>query len=146
MDKDVDNGNNQEKLFTQEEVNTIIRKRLERGAAKADPEQEERLKELDQREAELNRKAMQLDCRSYLTEQGYDVDLLDVISADNLDDFKSKADKLSAMITSKRNNYAAPLASYENHNVDPVEQAIKAAFSPENKHTPVDTFRPLPKE
>ena len=140
-EKNVDHGNDQEKLFTQEEVNAIIKKRLERIRAEeskqTDAETAARTAALDQREQELNRKAMSLECKSYLSDQGYDADLFDVISADNLDDFKAKADKLSGMIANKRNtSFAAPLGDAERVNADPVDDVIKAAFDPGYKHKP----------
>lgn len=146
----VDRGNDQgERLFTQEEVNAIVKKRLERvraeEAGKADEETAQRLAALDQREQELNKRAQDLDRRAYLTDNGYDSDLLDIIAADDLDSFKEKADRLAGMIRSGNNAFVAPLSA-ESVNADPVEDDIKAAFSRSYRHTPGDTFNPTPKE
>lgn len=88
------------KLFTQEEVNTIIRDRLARERAKNTPaeptEEEKRLNDLTIRE---NR----LACREYVMDQGLPAKLLEVLDTSNQEDFKAKADIVSGLL---RDNHA----------------------------------------
>lgn len=83
-----------EKLFTQDEVNELIRKRLTRDREKRgtpDPDLEQRTRDLDAREAAIS-------CKEYVSQKGYPADLLDIIGTDNADVFKDKADKIMGMI------------------------------------------------
>lgn len=85
------------KLFTQEEVNNIIRERLARERAKNTPqeptEEEKRLKDLNDRESKLA-------CREYVMDQGLPSQLLDVLDTSNHEDFKAKADIVSGLLKS----------------------------------------------
>lgn len=83
------------KLFTQEEVNNIIRDRLARERAKNTPqeptEEEKRLKDLNDRESKLV-------CREYVMDQGLPSQLLDVLDTSNHEEFKNKADIVSGLL------------------------------------------------
>lgn len=87
------------KLFTQEEVNNIVRDRLARERAKNIPqeptEEEKRLKDLNDRE---NRIA----CREYVMDQGLPAQLLDVLDTSNHEEFKNKADIVSGMLKANK--------------------------------------------
>lgn len=71
-------GNN-EKTFTQEEVNKIVQQRLERAKSK-EPD------ELAKREAELKNREMSLTIREQLSGAGLPKELASVISADTEDE------------------------------------------------------------
>ena len=141
MDKNVDNGNNQEKLFTQEEVDSIIRKRLERykanEPAKESKELEEREEALIRREKELEKRSFSFDCRDYLRMNGYDSSFIDLITADSLDEFKDKADKLHAIIEDEHRQSSAFVAPAFTSPFEVVKGSpISEAFSPERRHEP----------
>lgn len=109
MDQIIDQNNNQqlntqpagngnqsgEKLFTQEEVNNIVRDRLARERAKNIPqeptEEEKRLKDLNDRENKIA-------CREYIMDQGLPAQLLDVLDTSNHEEFKNKADIVSGLL------------------------------------------------
>mgnify|MGYP007070141310 CR=1 FL=1 len=83
-----------ERMFTSEEVNSIVRERLKRVKAKAaDDGSEARTKELDEREATLTAREKRLSCREYLRDNGLSDDLLDVFSADDAEVFIEKVNK-----------------------------------------------------
>lgn len=98
------------KLFTQEEVNTIIRDRLARERAKNTPseptEEEKRLNDLTIRE---NR----LACREYVMDQGLPSKLLDVLDTSNQEDFKAKADIVSGLLRDNHTSKADSAAIVE---------------------------------
>ena len=87
-----DNGNQGGgKMFTQEEVNQIIKERLDRERAKAKPpeptEEEKRAQELTARENKLS-------CREYLVNSGHPAELLDILDTSDPKDFQRKAESL----------------------------------------------------
>lgn len=91
-----ENGNQGNgKMFTQEEVNNIVRERLARERYKNSPqeptEEEKRLKDLTARENKLA-------CREYVMEQGLPSQLLDVLDTSNHEEFKSKAAIISELL------------------------------------------------
>lgn len=125
-----------EKLFTQEEVNEIIKNRLKRQGEKqkeavADAAAEAE-KALADKTVELNSRESRLDCKAYLIEKGYPPELLDVIDTSDTEKFKEKADTAVSTIGSKRKR-SAPLAS----NDSPLTDAtFTAAFKSGGKHQP----------
>lgn len=141
METNVDNGNNQEKLFTQDEVNEIIRKRLKKykgneEKTEADPD---RVSVLDQREKDLDRRSFELECREYIHEQGYNPEFMDFISADNIEDFKSKADGLSELVQ-RSNRFVPPRFNPEMNNSFGEMENIRKGFSPEYRHEPKEKY------
>lgn len=84
-----DNGNQaQGKTFTQEEVNNIVRERLARERAKAEPSQP------DQREQDLTARENALVCREYIAEKKYPKELLEFFPTDSAEQFKASVEKL----------------------------------------------------
>ena len=102
----------EEKMFTQEEVNQIIKKRLERQGkqyqAKEAEAASEAEKALESRTAELDSREKRLDCRAYLMDKKYPLDIIDIIDTSDVDAFKEKADRVMDMTGNKR---VAPIAS-----------------------------------
>ena len=92
-----------EKLFTQEEVNELIRKRLTRDREKRNPGDND----LDQRARDLDAREAAITCKEYVSEKGYPADLLDIIGTSNVDDFKAKADKIMGLASTNRGNPGA---------------------------------------
>lgn len=68
------------KTFTQDEVNAIVSERLKR-------EKDSIMKQLEQREKDLQIKENIFECKEYLHNNGYPVELMDIFNAENKDDF-----------------------------------------------------------
>jgi len=81
--------NQNERKFSQEDVNRIVKERLERERAKAaepSPEIQQRLDELDAREKKII-------CKEHLIESNLPSDLLDVFDTSDPEEFKCKVAK-----------------------------------------------------
>lgn len=96
-----------EKLFTQEQVNEIVKKRLGRQK-----EENANIQELEARAAQLTERENRLSCREYLLDKGYPVELLEIIDTSDVSKFMEKADK-SNQLFGGMNQEVAPLASTE---------------------------------
>ena len=84
-DQDEKNGTG---LFTQEQVNAIVSKRLkEQKAALA--------AELDQREKDINKREMAIRAAELLSEKGLDKSLASVLKYDTEDELKTAIDAIS---------------------------------------------------
>lgn len=93
-----DNGTQgNERLFTQAEVDKIIKDRLAR--AKATPKEPT---EAEIRERELTARESRLSCREYLLSQGYPAELLDVIDTSDCEVFCKKADTVARLMRAKQ--------------------------------------------
>ena len=114
-------------MFTQEQVNEIIKKRLGRQKEEETDEQE-----LKAREKELTARESKLSCKEYLIEKGYPAELLDVIDTSDVETFKNKADKANDVyFRMQQAQNVAPLANLDNSNYD----AVASAFV-DTKHEP----------
>ena len=116
----------QEALFTQEQVNEIIRKRLSKQKAET--------RDFTEREASLSAREKRMDCREYLTDQGYPVELLEIIDTSDVDEFKKRADMAYRLTGRSQVEYVAPLASLERVSGD--AESIKTVFGTPGKHKP----------
>ena len=96
------------KLFTQEEVNNIVKDRLARERAKNTPaeptEEEKRIQELNARESRIA-------CREYVMDQGLPSELLDVLDTSNHEEFKNKANIVSALLQASKPSTGADSAA-----------------------------------
>ena len=115
----------EEKMFTQEQVNEIVRKRL-----KEKKESEITSQELESRAAELDARESRLKCREYLMEKGYKSDLLDIIDTSNVEEFGKKADAVSRMYGCEETDIAPLASSPDDHGSGGV-----SAF-PDTTHVP----------
>lgn len=121
----------EEKLFTQEEVDTIVKKRLGRVKEENSKELEEKenalvkqmeekesnlTKQLEERENAIMQRETKLNCREYLMEQGYPMEMFDIIGYENVDDFKEKADKFHELLEKQNPRKGAPMANTEYNN------------------------------
>lgn len=113
MDQNTNQNNNQQpttqpadngdqgggKLFTQEEVNNIVRDRLARERSKNSPqeptEEEKRQRDLDARESKIA-------CREYVMDQSLPSQLLDVLDTSDHEKFKEKADIVSGLLKANK--------------------------------------------
>lgn len=82
------------KTFTQEEVNRIVSERLAKEKAKAEPKEDEREQALKARESRL-------DCREYIANKGYPIELLDMLDTSDAEKFRASVDKLVQLFPSR---------------------------------------------
>ena len=127
-----------ERLFTAEEVERIVKKRVKR--IKAETVQSEESKALAEdlrkreesiagREKDLKQRETRLNCQQYLFDNHYPMDLLDLIDTSDLEQFIKKADKVQGLYT---RSDSQPLANHDQYkNGDD----LKDAFKPQ-KHEP----------
>lgn len=87
------------KMFTQEEVNNIVRDRLARERAKNTPQEPT---EEEKRVQDLNTRESKLACREYVMDQGLPRQLLDVLDTSNYEEFKSKADIVTGLLNANK--------------------------------------------
>lgn len=122
----------QEKRFTQSDVDRIVKERLKRAERTADSAQAD---ELNAQRAELTQRQNRLECREYLLNSGYNPELLDILDTNNPNDFKSKADKLQRLIKASGPRVVAPLSMIGQEDV-PRGQGLAKAFNRNAKHKP----------
>lgn len=84
-------GGQGEKLFTQADLDRIIGERLARARVKAEPSPE------DAREADLKAREARLDCREFLTDKKYPVELLDILGTADVETFKGNVERLAGL-------------------------------------------------
>lgn len=127
-----DNGNKGggERLFTQEEVNHIVRDRLAKDRAKRAPAEPT---EAEKKEMELTARESRLSCREHLLDNGLPSSLLDAFDTSDVDKFKKAVDVVSGIIAEKAKGMEpAPL-----YNPDvPVSGTPATGFERGKKHTP----------
>ena len=112
-----------ERKFTQDEVNRIVKERLQRERSKAGAEQTE---QLAAKAAELAARESRLACKEYLLDSGYPPELLDAIDTSNPENFKSKAFAVVNALQSR----PAPCAATPSFEAEtPPGDGIAEAFS-----------------
>ncbi|WP_148465212.1 hypothetical protein [Peptoniphilus harei] len=99
--------NNKEKLFTQEEVDEIVKKRLSRKEKNIHDEVDKKVND------ELNKRSNNLDCKEYLIENGYPKDFMEIFDNETIDNFKIKVDKVMALIKANKKEVVPPLKNPE---------------------------------
>ena len=111
-----------EKMFTQEDVNRIVGERLARA---------KRETATDEREAALRVKEARLDCREYLSDKKYPVELLDILPTTDVEAFKGSVERLAGLFQHMENigptitvDLAAPLSSGSGGS-NPIADAFK---------------------
>jgi len=85
-------GDQGEKLFTQADLDRIIGERLSRERQKAEPSP------VEAREAELKARETRMDCREFISAEGYPADLLDILDTSDTEEFKEAVRKLDAIV------------------------------------------------
>ena len=116
-------GDQGEKLFTQADVDRIVGDRLAR--AKKD-------RANDDREAALKAKEARLDCREYLSDNKYPVELLDILDTADVESFKGNVERLAEMFRRTEDtgptitvDLGAPLSSSPCGNTGAIANAFK---------------------
>ena len=130
-----DNGNQGgSKMFTQEEVNQIVRERLARERAKNTPpeptEEEKQQQAMEQRMKDLSTRENRFECRSYVADRRLPAELLDLFDTSDFNEFVRKADTFMGVV--QRAVGAAPLYTHE----DPGDANATPAGFAVTKHTP----------
>lgn len=133
----------QQKLFTQEEVDTIIKKRLGRVKEENSKELEEKqaklskeyetkestlTKQLEEKEYALKQREIKVNCKEYLIKKNYPAELIDIISAESEENFIAKVEQL---ITLTQKQYVAPLADYESSGIKKQDDFFNTKHKPE---------------
>ena len=85
-------GDQGEKLFTQDDVNRIVSERLARERQKAEPSPE------DTREADLKAREARMDCREFISTEGYPAALLELFDTADAEKFKAAVEKLGGIV------------------------------------------------
>ena len=126
-----DKGNKgSEKLFSQEDVNRIVKERLDRDRAKRAPTEPS---EAEKQEAALTARESRLSCREHLLDKGLPSSLLDAFDTSDFEKFKKAVDVVSGLIAERAKGIEpAPLYS----NLPPVVNAPAAGFVRGKKHKP----------
>ena len=94
-------GGQGEKLFTQADLDRIIGERLARARVKAEPSPE------DAREADLKAREARLDCREFLTDKKYPVELLDILGASDVETFKGNVERLAGLFWGMKDTHSS---------------------------------------
>lgn len=86
----------QEKTFTQEEVNRIVKERLARLKSKYETDQEttEEESQLDEKEKAIALRENRVTCMEYVAENGHKKELLDILDTSDPEKFRSQAEKI----------------------------------------------------
>ena len=127
----------EEKIFTQDEVNEIIRKRLrERKKEQEEGERYEeeiktREKEITEREKELGLREVRMSCKEYLHENDYPEGLIEVLDTSDFKTFKEKAGKIAEMYSGTLKNKG----SYPGYEPEPEITVERKSFL-NSKHKP----------
>lgn len=118
------------KMFTQDEVNEIVNKRLKREREKNklnadhDVDYSTRLKELSAREEKLKSRETYVRCKEILIDYGLDLDYIDMLDTSNEEKFAISATKLAEKISSQSTRTAPPLRNQEAKNGDGISMKI----------------------
>lgn len=122
------NGNNDKgKMFTQDDVNRIVSERLKeerQRAAEPNPQ--------DAREIELTKRESKLNCRDFLEENKYKVELLDILDTTDVEKFKKTVKDLSELVPGIRTDAvtAVKLPGGKPHGTFSKDDLIATAFKP----------------
>ena len=122
-------GQQQGKTFTQDEVNQIVQNRLERERKTTG---EENARGIAETKAAVEARERKLDCKEYLMQNNYPAELLEVIDTSDIEAFKTKAEKAFNAVNG-RSRTAPPLRSTEPEGLG---GPINKAFDRDTKHKP----------
>ena len=118
-----DSGGPSEKLFTQADLDRIVGDRLAR--AKRD-------KATDDREAALKARENRLDCREFLSDKKYPVELLEILPTADVETFKGSVEQLAGLFRRMEDDgptikvdLTAPLTGSPPNGRNPVADAFK---------------------
>lgn len=115
------------KMFTQEEVNSIVKERLARERAKgqtsgtadnsaAELDTEKTQLETDRQKLQDERNAF--ECEHYCKENGIDTKLVELIGSSDPEEFKEKAESLRNIFAKSKNSQAGACVTGLKSNID----------------------------
>lgn len=126
------------KTFTQEEVNAIVTKRLEKERARKTDDFSEKENELSEREKVLS-------CKEYLLDNGFDRSLIDIVDTSDPDLFAEKVNKIYDLFYGKYNQEKEKEKKEQNQDKEriypgvtknpPIKRKNDSSFS-NKKHVP----------
>lgn len=124
----------EEKTFTQEEVNRIIKDRLARLKAKyeTDTETTEEESQLDEREKSITLRENRVTCMEYVVENGHKKELLDILDTSDPERFRSQAEKIVELYGEPEQKKVYPGTKQNPVSIRPE----KTNSFPNVKHTP----------
>lgn len=128
----------EERLFTKDEVNDIVKRRLDRQKKSIETVQrlnddyEERLKSVDDRETAVELREKRIECKEFLSENGYPKELLLMLDVSDPEQFKKNAEALQQAYSKiLKQRKPLPLASN-----DPSELKTPRGGFENTKHKP----------
>ncbi len=121
------NGNDEKKMFTQDDVNRIVSERLKEERQRATEPNPQ-----DAREIELTKRENKLNCRDFLEENKYKVELLDILDTTDVEKFKKTVKELSELVPGIRTDAvtAVRLPGGKPHGTFSQDDLIANAFKP----------------
>lgn len=128
-------GGQGETLFTQEQVNAIIRERLARERAKGEPDEREAA--LIEREKAVKAQEAKYKCMDYLRDinisEKYRKDFLEVLDTSDFDKFKAAVDRLGEPYIVTVTTVGAPIINPPTSYYGASDAAIADAFKPKKR-------------
>lgn len=132
-----ENQGEDQRTFTQDEVNEIVQRRLDRERKKAGTEEntdlKERIKALEEREAAVLEKELKTDALDTLKSKGLPDSLLELVDFSSKEGYeaslKKVIDTLSPMLAEKGEMLRVNTGGTHNDNdIDTVDKRLRAAF------------------
>lgn len=126
-----------ERLFTQEEVNNIVQKRLaarkkeKEENQRTEEEYQDREKKVSEREKAVLLRENKVSCMEFLKKNNYPDDLIEILDNSDIEIFKKNAERLSVIYGKTEKEKP----KYPEYDAEPVMIERKTSFSTE-KHTP----------
>ena len=123
-------GDQGAKLFTQADLDRIIGERLSRERAKAEPSPE------DTREADLKAREARMDCREFISSEGYPAELLELFDTTDVEKFKAAVEKLDGIVDLPSNHrkpvprIVGPMGGGTGAPLDRTSALLQEAFKP----------------
>ena len=102
----------EEKKFTQEEVNRIVQERLKREKAKQeklqDQEEPDSGEAADEQETSVVMRENRVECREFIADKGYKRELLEILDTSDSEKFKSQAEQLTKLYAGQEETKVYP--------------------------------------
>lgn len=132
-------------LFTQEQVNEIIQKRLSEEkarykktlASEVESQVNDRMSELEKREKDMTAQTVRLQCKEYLMDNNMSVELLEVIDTTNFDGFVERANKLKGLGKATETPFRLPTRDphiYDDYDNDSFTSLAHSKHKPQIKY------------
>ena len=100
-----DNGEKSEKLFTQAEVNKIVKDRLARARSQEDKSENAAVTEYAE---QLKARESAVSCKEYLIENGYSTKYAELLDTSDVETFKKKVEEILTISNTGRRHTPRP--------------------------------------